>query len=130
MAENKEDFAPDDNEDYNKKDYWDKRYEAEKEFDWLGDFQAFEHLFRRYAPPNEDESLLILGCGNSKLARQLWDAGYRNITSSDYSAVCIEAQRNLHMELGYRDIKWEVIDMTDMSDKIKVLFLASDFQTT
>ena len=59
--------------------------------------------------------VLILGCGNSALGRQLFDAGYRDVTNSDYSEVCIDKQEAWHRTDGYKDIKWEVIDMTNMA---------------
>jgi len=104
---------------YNKKSYWDDRYKDEREFDWLGDFEGFRSLFTRFVPNSQQQlqpSILILGCGNSKLSRQLWDAGYRNLVSSDYSEVCIANQERWHREEGYTGIVWKVIDMTDMSD--------------
>ena len=58
---------------------------------------------------------MILGCGNSALGRQLFDAGYRDVTNSDYSEVCIDKQEAWHRTDGYKDIKWEVIDMTSMA---------------
>jgi len=108
---------PCDNSVYNKKEYWDQRYTHEREFDWLGDFSGFKDLFLSHAPLSayRDAKILILGCGNSALGRQLFDAGYRDVTNSDYSEVCIDKQEAWHRTDGYKDIKWEVIDMTNMA---------------
>ena len=109
--------VPDDNTVYNKKEYWDRRYAQEREFDWLGDFCGFKDLFFRHAPlpAHKDSKVLIVGCGNSALGRQLYDAGYRDLTNSDYSEVCVVNQERWHREDGYTSIKWKVIDMTDMN---------------
>jgi len=108
---------PTDNSVYNKKEYWDTRYAEEREFDWLGDFSGFRDLFLKHVPlsSHREAKLLILGCGNSALGRQLCDEGYTNVTNSDYSEVCIANQEKWNREEGYTNLKWKVIDMTDMS---------------
>jgi hypothetical protein len=37
----------------------------------------------------------VLGCGNSDLSAQLYDAGFKNITNVDYSAVVIEKMKQV-----------------------------------
>jgi hypothetical protein len=38
----------------------------------------------------EDVAVLVLGCGNSPFSAALYDAGFTNITSIDFSSVVIE----------------------------------------
>lgn len=45
-----------------------------------------------------EAAVLNLGCGNSKLAEDMHDDGYRNITNVDISSAVIEkmSARNVH----------------------------------
>ena len=70
--------------------YWDKRYTeyAGTTFDWLENFETLEPLFDHYCRP--EHRFLQVGCGNSVLSEQMYDAGYVNITNIDISGVVIK----------------------------------------
>jgi 2-polyprenyl-3-methyl-5-hydroxy-6-metoxy-1,4-benzoquinol methylase len=57
-----------------------------------------------------DQRTLILGSGNSTLGEEMYEAGWTNITSIDFSDVAIESaqQRAPHME-------WRTMDATELS---------------
>jgi SAM-dependent methyltransferase len=59
---------------------------------------------------NVDQRTLILGSGNSTLGEEMYEAGWTNITSIDFSDVAIEIakQRAPHME-------WRTMDATELS---------------
>lgn len=40
--------------------------------------------------PDKNARIVMLGCGNSTLSRDMYDDGYRNIANIDYSAIVIE----------------------------------------
>ncbi|KAM9844792.1 EEF1A lysine methyltransferase 4 [Aulostomus maculatus] len=80
---------PDDNSRYKDVDYWDERYQTERSYDWLGGFSKFQHLLDKHI--KKEDSILILGCGNSSMSGDMYSAGYRSITNIDYSSVCISA---------------------------------------
>ena len=58
--------------------------------------------------------VLNLGCGNSLMCEKMYDEGYQQITNNDISKICIQnmLERN---ERRRPDMKWEVIDIKDMS---------------
>ncbi|KAH9990920.1 hypothetical protein BJV77DRAFT_1010217, partial [Russula vinacea] len=85
------DSLPTRNEDYGTREYWDQRYtqEAQVTFDWFKSYEDVAHLIR---PVLLDKTarILMLGCGNSTLAEDMYDDGYKNIVNVDYSPVVIE----------------------------------------
>lgn len=102
---------PVENSRYKDVDYWDERYKTEPCYDWLGGFSKFQHLVKEHMK-NED-SILILGCGNSSLSGDMYSAGYHSITNIDYSSVCISAMRS-----RYRDcpgMTWQQMDVRQLS---------------
>jgi len=62
----------------------------------------------------------VLGCGNSSLAVDLYNDGFKNIVNIDYSSVVISNMQRRHKTL--KGIEWVVMDMTDMSDFLPSLF--------
>jgi hypothetical protein len=60
----------DDNSKYSKVEYWNERYEDENEYDWLGDYSAIKPLILEWIP-DKAKSILMLGCGNSSLSKQV-----------------------------------------------------------
>ncbi|KAI1697684.1 endothelin-converting enzyme 2 [Ditylenchus destructor] len=68
---------------YTDVNYWDKRFEDEKEYEWIANFDQCSRLIVPYLKP--DHRILHLGCGNSKLSFQLSQTGFPNVTNVDYS---------------------------------------------
>nr|XP_019954471.1 PREDICTED: endothelin-converting enzyme 2-like [Paralichthys olivaceus]XP_019954479.1 PREDICTED: endothelin-converting enzyme 2-like [Paralichthys olivaceus] len=104
------DLVPDDNSQYKDVDYWDERYKKEQCYDWLGDFSKIKHLLETHI--KKDDSILILGCGNSSMSGEMYTAGYRSITNIDYSSVCIST-----MAARYSDcpgMTWREMDMRQL----------------
>ncbi|KAM6948206.1 EEF1A lysine methyltransferase 4 [Aplochiton taeniatus] len=85
---------PDHNSRYKDVDYWDERYKNEQSFEWFGEFSKFQHLLEKHV--RKDDAILVLGCGNSAMSSDMYEAGYRSITNIDYSPVCVEAMRARH----------------------------------
>lgn len=52
----------------------------------------------------------MVGCGNSKLSQQMWEAGFKDIVNIDISPAVIEQMRT-----KYPHMVWEVMDATKMS---------------
>ena len=65
-----------------------KRFAQEEEFDWLGKLSDFEHLLN--LEPNS--TVLVLGCGNSKLSTELRNKGHF-VISTDYSNNVCQKQK-------------------------------------
>ncbi|KAM3604309.1 uncharacterized protein V6R79_009320 [Siganus canaliculatus] len=105
------DYLPDDNSRYKDVDYWDERYKTEQSYDWLGGFSKFQHLLEKHV--KKEDSILILGCGNSSLSGDMYSAGYHSITNIDYSSVCIST-----MSARYSDcpgMSWHEMDIRQLS---------------
>lgn len=60
------------------------------------------------------DDILVVGCGNSTLSMNLYDAGYRNITNIDISEVVIKQMRELNKSKR-PDLQYEVMDVTKMT---------------
>jgi len=99
------------NSDYGSVEYWDKRYEHEREYEWLA------------APPDilpilkptlhqlpKHPRILQLGCGNSQLSVELHKAGYTNMVNIDISSVCVANMKEEYPELSFLEM-----DMTRLS---------------
>ena len=76
------------NADFQTVEYWDKRYAAEAEdadFDWFRKYRDIQHIFHELVPDRQSR-ILMLGCGNSTLSKDMYDDGYTHIVNLDYSA--------------------------------------------
>ncbi|XP_030016789.1 EEF1A lysine methyltransferase 4 [Sphaeramia orbicularis] len=102
---------PDDNSRYKDVDYWDERYKTEQCYDWLGNFSKFEHLLGDHV--KKEDTILILGCGNSSMSGDMYRAGYHSITNIDYSSVCINTMRTRHSDCP--GMTWHQMDVRQLS---------------
>ncbi|KAL9658462.1 hypothetical protein ABK040_006004 [Willaertia magna] len=108
-------FEPENTSEYKLKSYWDKRFEKEEVYDWLGTYKQWKehldiHLLNNVDnKKKEDLKILIIGCGNSTLSNDLYEDGYKNITNIDYSATVIEK-----MKEKYPYMNWVEMDVTNM----------------
>ncbi|XP_063049025.1 EEF1A lysine methyltransferase 4 [Engraulis encrasicolus] len=85
---------PNSNSKYKDVEYWDDRYKTEHSFEWFGDLSKFHHLLQDSV--NKEDSILVLGCGNSAMSVDLYEAGFTRITNIDYSAICIDTMAGRH----------------------------------
>jgi ubiquinone/menaquinone biosynthesis C-methylase UbiE len=90
--------------EYGDRDYWDKRYEHSPEpFEWYQAWAALEPILSKYIPL--DASILQVGVGTSRLQLDMVEeAGYQDITSIDYSEVCIDQlaeEHSIYPQLSY-----------------------------
>ncbi|KAE8290983.1 hypothetical protein D5F01_LYC10576 [Larimichthys crocea] len=104
-------YLPDDNSRYKDVDYWDERYKTEQSYDWLGSFCKFQHLLEKHI--GKDDSILILGCGNSSMSSDMYIAGYHSITNIDYSSVCISTMSARHSDCP--GMTWHEMDVQQLS---------------
>ncbi|CAO3599745.1 unnamed protein product [Absidia cylindrospora] len=78
---------------FDSKEYWDDKFTQEEPFDWLLTWDSIQPFLQPYL--SSKEPILHLGCGNSLLALQMANCGYRNIVNVDYSANVIEKMKRL-----------------------------------
>uniref|UniRef100_A0A915CRL1 Methyltransferase type 11 domain-containing protein n=1 Tax=Ditylenchus dipsaci TaxID=166011 RepID=A0A915CRL1_9BILA len=73
--------------------YWKKFFEKhESTFEWYGDYQQLSPIFDKYIKPSD--TILENGCGNSALAEQLYDNGFRKYRGIDTDAKVIKMQKD------------------------------------
>uniref|UniRef100_A0A9J2PQ36 Methyltransferase type 11 domain-containing protein n=2 Tax=Ascaris TaxID=6251 RepID=A0A9J2PQ36_ASCLU len=71
--------------------FWQKFYsQFSAPFEWYGDFSTLGSSLERYLKITD--RILQIGCGNSKLATELYDSGYRNIWNIDTDEGVIKKQ--------------------------------------
>lgn len=97
---------------FSKPEYWDERYKkSSKPYDWYSSWEKIGPLVAEHMPPL-DGAILNVGCGSSRLPRELHDVGYTNVTSIDYSPAIIERMRQTHPDLGQSFL---LMDMTQLA---------------
>ena len=99
------------NASYKLKDYWDKRYAKENNFEWCKSYGDFKNLINCHV--RRTDNILMLGCGNSLLSEDMYNDGYNNIVNIDFSHVVIQnMKRKCH---GLDKMQWMVMDVTNMT---------------
>ena len=99
---------------YGKVEFWEDRYDNEKEqFDWLQRFSPhfgngqWREIIMKYfgesvkqgqiADHVKDQyKILVVGCGISRTAEELWEEGFHDITSIDFSYSAIKFMQDTY----------------------------------
>ena len=93
---------------YSKKSFWNDRFEkTDSNFDWYADWEQLEKYFKTFL--KEDDKILMVGCGNSKLSSQMYESNFKNIINIDISDIVIGK-----MQKQFPDMKWLEMDATKM----------------
>uniref|UniRef100_A0A914VF77 Methyltransferase type 11 domain-containing protein n=1 Tax=Plectus sambesii TaxID=2011161 RepID=A0A914VF77_9BILA len=86
-------LLPRSNTEFADPNYWRSFFEKRQTpFEWYGDFNQIGSSLERYLKPQD--AIIQIGCGNSLLAEQLYDNGYRRVTSIDTDQGVIDKQRS------------------------------------
>eukprot|EP00026_Physarum_polycephalum_P003144 Phypoly_transcript_03153.p1 GENE.Phypoly_transcript_03153~~Phypoly_transcript_03153.p1 ORF type:complete len:779 (+),score=240.35 Phypoly_transcript_03153:50-2338(+) len=103
------DLLPKTYAEFRSREYWDSffRKRKEKEFEWYGDFAHIKAPLT--ATLSTNDQILVIGCGNSNLSSNLYDAGYHEITNIDFSPIVINEMKKKNAKR--LKMKWEVMDM-------------------
>lgn len=99
-------------QEFQLKDYWDKFFSKRSSaFEWYGEYLHLCHILHKYLKLSS--SILVAGCGNSKLSADLYDAGFHSIINIDVSAVVIQQMKSRNdKERGeMKFLKMDVLDM-------------------
>jgi SAM-dependent methyltransferase len=101
------DVLPDKNASYKEKEYWDQRYRQDTQsFDW---FRTFKDIAGYISPfMRKQDSIVMLGCGNSTLSSDLYEHGWQKVVNLDYSDIVIES-----MSAKLPQMEWRVGDILD-----------------
>lgn len=93
---------------YSKKSFWNERFEkSDSNFDWYADWEQLEKYFKVFL--TQDSTILMVGCGNSKMSSQMYKSNFKNITNIDISDVVIGK-----MQKQFPEMKWIEMDATKM----------------
>ena len=93
---------------YSKKSFWNERFKkSDSNFDWYADWEQLEKYFKVFL--TQDSTILMVGCGNSKMSSQMYKSNFKNITNIDISDVVIGK-----MQKQFPEMKWIVMDATKM----------------
>ena len=104
---------------YGEKTYWEQRYKGFKgkeTFEWYGGWNTVKPFLQRIQC-KKDVSVLHVGCGNSTLAEDMHENGYRN------NQFCVDFVESVVKEMqkrsaeGRPEIKYETMDITDSAFK-------------
>mmetsp|Transcript_3336 Transcript_3336/g.5190 ORF Transcript_3336/g.5190 Transcript_3336/m.5190 type:complete len:213 (-) Transcript_3336:60-698(-) len=106
--------------EYGNNSYWDDRYENDPEpFDWYQRYNELKDILNENAP--KESQVLVIGCGNSSLSKDMVSDGYELIMNIDISKVVID-QMILRHEKDL-NLKWKCMDA------LKMDFENESFQT-
>jgi len=108
-------LLPREHQEFRQKEYWDTffRKRGKAAFEWYGEYHELCGILHKYIKPADP--VLQVGCGNSTLAADLYDVGYRSIKSIDVSDVVIRQMTNQNK--GRPDLVFEKMDATQMTYK-------------
>ena len=89
---NSDELLPLDDSDFSKKTFWNDFFvkRNEKAFEWYGRWSDIKGIVESYCPPEKENSILVIGCGNSSTSEEMFDDGYGTICSIDFSEQVIK----------------------------------------
>ena len=110
------DLLPKNHQEFRQKEYWDSFFKkrGKKAFEWYGEYGELCGILHKYIKTKD--SVLVVGCGNSTLSCDLYDVGYKTITSIDLSNQVIE-QMQKQNKRDRPDLNFETMDATQMDYK-------------
>ena len=90
---------------YGQAAYWEDRYAKDPEpFEWYQRYDALRDLLRAVVPASA--SVLVAGCGNSRLTAEMWKDGFAPIANVDISRTVIDQMSARHKDM--RGVTWAV----------------------
>lgn len=95
--------------------YWEEFFSnrsADSPFEWYGSFDQLGAVLEKYLKPAD--KILQIGCGSSQLAEQLYDNGYRNVSSID-SVESVIAKKERQNQQSRPQLVWRQMDATKLS---------------
>ena len=112
--------------EYFSQEYWENRYSwYTQEMDWYtnfnqinNDFKIEEILKENFSSPKKC-FFLEMGCGNSTMCFDLYNLGYKNITSIDFSSIVIERNKEKYRNTKIKFIVCDFNRMNEMFEKNK-----------
>ncbi|RKP06369.1 S-adenosyl-L-methionine-dependent methyltransferase, partial [Thamnocephalis sphaerospora] len=116
---------------YDSADYWEQRFQTERQFEWLLDFEQLRPILLDLPAENAsaafgpnaliraNDRILHIGCGSSRLGIDLAHAGCTHVVNTDLSASAISNGRQRAEEERQRGssiLDWIQADALDMRE--------------
>ena len=99
-------------QEFQLKEYWDNFFTRRtSSFEWYGEYTDLCHILHKYLRTSSE--ILVVGCGNSKLSGDLYDAGFHKINNIDVSSIVI--QQMMLKNKKRKDMTFCKMDVLDMS---------------
>ncbi|XP_034236144.1 eEF1A lysine and N-terminal methyltransferase homolog [Thrips palmi] len=116
-------LLPKSREEFSKTEYWNTFFKkrGNKAFEWYGEYPELCGHLHKYIKPQD--SVLVVGCGNSKLSSDLYDVGYRKIINIDISGVVIKQMLQAHSQQrpDLQFVQMDVLKMEFEDSKFNVV---------
>ncbi|KAH0793893.1 methyltransferase-like protein 13 [Histomonas meleagridis] len=95
--------------DFGNMTYWDDGYKTgEAPAEWFVPYSTIRKFIHKHL--GTDKKTLVIGCGTSDLSFEMYNEGYKDIQSMDYSPEAIE-----EMKVKYPQLEWSVMDVREMT---------------
>ena len=102
--------------EYSKPSFWDQRFEETKGyFDWYINIKQL-YYYLEISSVNKNSSILIIGCGNSRLNDDLKKKGFNNLFNLDISKICVKKMKDLSEKKNFIS-EWLIADATKLPFK-------------
>lgn len=80
---------------YSQKDYWNERFKKDQgHFDWYAGWKELKNYIKTLIEPSS--SILVVGCGNSRMSEEMYKDKFENIVNIDISDVVVERMNTLN----------------------------------
>lgn len=76
-------------------------------YDWYQRYASLKELLGQNV--RKSDTVLVTGCGNSRLSEEMYDDGFSSITNVDYSPPVIDLMRAKHADK--KGMSWHVMDV-------------------
>ncbi|ENN75224.1 hypothetical protein HUJ04_002247 [Dendroctonus ponderosae] len=108
---------------FSDKDYWDAFFKkrGNKSFEWYGEYPELSNHLHKYV--KTQDNILIAGCGNSTLGRDLYDVGCSKVINIDLSKLVIKQmqQQTDKDRPGLQYIEMDVLNTSFKNEEFSVI---------
>ncbi|XP_028666551.1 eEF1A lysine and N-terminal methyltransferase [Erpetoichthys calabaricus] len=106
-------LLPRSSEEFSSAEYWEKFFtrRGDRAFEWYGEYAELSVVLHKYL--RAQDKVLVVGCGNSELSEQLYDAGCTHLTNIDISETAIGRMKERNATKR-PDMHFELMDVLDL----------------
>jgi ubiquinone/menaquinone biosynthesis C-methylase UbiE len=89
---------------------WYKNRSANSSVEWYLSYSELSDILAQHI--STEDRILMIGCGNSLLSEQMYDAGYKHIVNIDFSKTVIDYMKKLPSKPGLEYMHMDACDMS------------------